>query len=240
MTENYLAIQKPALFTAAHTRRTNRALPTRQGPVCVALITEDDDLQSAVCIAVQPVGLQPRRFLTPWQFEQTSMTETPSILLLDQQQKIDCEDPFTARCLQQSEKTRLILLSESPVTRDVVAAMKAGACTVVDKPVNVETLREAIIDAGRPQDHLGAMPPFPDSGNLSGKLLTLTLQQQRVAQLIYLGKSNRQIADQLSISVKTVESHRNQIMNRLKVRSVAALIRLMIHDNDAIGVFRKP
>jgi DNA-binding NarL/FixJ family response regulator len=61
----------------------------------------------------------------------------------------------------------------------------------------------------------------------------LTAQQQRVAELVYLGNSNRQIAATLTIAVKTVESHRSQIMSRLKVSSVAELIRLMAREKTA-------
>jgi DNA-binding NarL/FixJ family response regulator len=54
-----------------------------------------------------------------------------------------------------------------------------------------------------------------------------------VAELVYLGNSNRQIAATLAIAVKTVESHRSQIMSRLKLRSVAELIRLMAREKTA-------
>lgn len=229
--EYLLPIQQPP-YAAAAGRIISGARPVREDPRPVALITEDDLLQTAVCIAMQTIGPQPRRFLTPWQFEQYSTEETPQILLLDQQQTLDCNDAFTAKCLLQSKQTRLILLAEMPTTRSIVAAMKAGATTVLEKPVTVETLRAAILDAGWSRAGEARSQPGQEASGCSGILLTLTQQQQRVASLVYVGKSNRQIADLLSISVKTVESHRTQIMNRLKVGSVAALIRLMIRESE--------
>ena len=58
--------------------------------------------------------------------------------------------------------------------------------------------------------------------------VTLTARQREILSLIAEGKSTKQVALQLNISVKTVESHRAQIMERLNIHDVAGLVRYAI------------
>ncbi len=55
--------------------------------------------------------------------------------------------------------------------------------------------------------------------------LLLTARQKEVLRLVAQGHTNREIADQLDISVRTVEVHRFNLMRRLRVRNVAQLLR---------------
>jgi len=56
----------------------------------------------------------------------------------------------------------------------------------------------------------------------------LTARQREILSLIAEGKSTKKVALQLNISVKTVESHRTQIMERLNIHDVAGLVRYAI------------
>jgi DNA-binding NarL/FixJ family response regulator len=56
----------------------------------------------------------------------------------------------------------------------------------------------------------------------------LTLREREVLQLIAEGNTTKAIATKLGLSVKTVETHRAQLMERLEARDVAALVRLAI------------
>jgi DNA-binding CsgD family transcriptional regulator len=56
----------------------------------------------------------------------------------------------------------------------------------------------------------------------------LTARQREVLQLIAEGKSTRKIADLLGTSIKTAETHRAQLMDRLNIRDVAGLVRYAI------------
>ena len=56
----------------------------------------------------------------------------------------------------------------------------------------------------------------------------LTLRQREILQLIAEGQSTKQIALSLNISVKTVETHRANLMDRLQIHSIAGLVRYAI------------
>jgi DNA-binding NarL/FixJ family response regulator len=60
------------------------------------------------------------------------------------------------------------------------------------------------------------------------KLEQLTFRQREILQLIAEGQNTKQIADLLGISVKTVEAHRLQLMERLSIHDVAGLVRFAI------------
>ena len=59
----------------------------------------------------------------------------------------------------------------------------------------------------------------------SGEVLSLTARQKEILRLVAQGHTNREIGEQLNISVRTVEVHRFNLMRRLRVRNVAQLLR---------------
>jgi DNA-binding NarL/FixJ family response regulator len=61
------------------------------------------------------------------------------------------------------------------------------------------------------------------------KSIELTSREAEVLQLIAEGFSNKQIAAELCISIKTVEKHRQQVMNKLNIHDVAGLTRYAIN-----------
>lgn len=217
--------------TTQHTKVESNAPPNtrnnRPNQLPVTLISEDESVQANVIAAFRLAGLHISVFLSPFQFEQRPTPTATEILLIDQEQSLAHEDPFISRCLRQPVPPRILLLAEKPETRLVVAAMKVGVAAVLEKPISAESLLRAVrMELERPeiQSDPGNRAERPDR---SVALQSLTDQQRRVAEQIYRGQSNRQIAGTLSIAVKTVESHRAQIMARLRLKSVAELIRLL-------------
>jgi DNA-binding NarL/FixJ family response regulator len=66
------------------------------------------------------------------------------------------------------------------------------------------------------------------TGENQGPLDLLTPRQREILQLIAEGRSTKDIADVLQVSVKTVETHRAQLMERLDIHDVAGLVRYAI------------
>src|SRR5439155_10057250 len=65
-------------------------------------------------------------------------------------------------------------------------------------------------------------------GSAHRKNADLTLREAEVLQLVAEGFSNQQTADQLGISIKTIEKHRQQVMNKLNIHETAGLTRYAI------------
>jgi DNA-binding NarL/FixJ family response regulator len=104
-----------------------------------------------------------------------------------------------------------IIVSQSLTGRQSVAAIRAGAEDIVLKP-SLSRLPSAMKD--------GLVVRRP--------LQKLTERQVEVLQLVTNGYRTRAIAERLGLSVKTVESHRGEIMKRLHVHDVASLVRYAV------------
>lgn len=136
----------------------------------------------------------------------------------------------TAQITAQSPVTRVMILS-SHVTEEVVRrAILAGAAGYLSKGCQAGELASAIqsIAEGNPylDQSISARILSRTHGPgepIDSPLDALTGRQREVLQMIAEGKSTKEIAFALALSVKTVESHRAAIMDRLCVRDVAGL-----------------
>lgn len=99
-----------------------------------------------------------------------------------------------------------------------VEAMRAGAYDFIEKPFDAEHLLSQV---------LGALDDYEDAPALP----VLSKRQRAVLERVLAGKPNRQIAEELDISLKTVEFHRARIMEKLGVRTAAELFRRCLGSN---------
>ena len=101
-----------------------------------------------------------------------------------------------------------------------VAAMRKGAYDFIEKPFDDSRLLGQVLAAIEHADK-----GMSAGGRARERLGRLSEREQQVLDGVLEGKSSREIAAQLAISVKTVEFHRARIMHKLGVRSVAELFR---------------
>lgn len=130
---------------------------------------------------------------------------------------------------------RVIVLSMHAGPEYVARALNAGARGYLLKDSAFDELAAALEAVGARRRYLsraldpGVIERFCD-GLRGGEdeLGLLTPRQRQILQLIAEGQSTRQIAERLHVSVKTVETHRAQLMERLGIRDVAGLVRFAI------------
>ncbi len=107
-----------------------------------------------------------------------------------------------------------------------VATMKKGASDFIEKPFNEAELRasvERMLELARTQGVLARQEQ-----ERAALLARLTSRESQVLDCIVAGRLNKQIADDLGISIKTVEAHRANIMDKLNAATVADLLRLAL------------
>jgi DNA-binding NarL/FixJ family response regulator len=130
---------------------------------------------------------------------------------------------------------KLIFLSQHLNPAYLKHALKLGASGYVLKSGATEELQQAIAAALRSKTYI--TPAFGAeniaslrnrSGELSGAAEELTERQREILQLIINGKVNKEIADILHVSIKTVEFHRARLMAKLGVKTVAELTKVAI------------
>lgn len=118
----------------------------------------------------------------------------------------------------------VVFLSGSAGVPASVRAMKGGAVDFLTKPANARDLLEAIAAACEGQ--LKAREQKNKLDGIQARHANLTPREREVFGGVVSGLLNKQIAEQLSISLKTVKLHRSRMMHKMGVRSVADLARL--------------
>ena len=107
-----------------------------------------------------------------------------------------------------------------------VEAMKIGAVDFIEKPFDQDALK-ALVE--RMLADARAQASETERRRLSEALMArLTAREQQVLERIVAGRLNKQIADDLGISIKTVEAHRANIMDKLNANTVADLMRTVL------------
>lgn len=106
-----------------------------------------------------------------------------------------------------------------------VRAIKAGALDFVTKPFHSQSLLELVQKAILQDTQRKEVLPLTE---ITKRYEQLTQREREVMKLVVEGKLNKQIADTLSIAASTVEIHRAHVMQKMQVRSVAALVKLSL------------
>lgn len=132
-------------------------------------------------------------------------------------------------------RTKIIFLSQHLNPAYLKNALRLGASGYVLKSGATEELQQAIATVQRGKTYI--TPAFGETviarlwnreGELSEETDGLTDRQREILQLIIEGRGNKEIADVIHVSVKTVEFHRARIMAKLGVKSVAELTKVAL------------
>jgi FixJ family two-component response regulator len=104
--------------------------------------------------------------------------------------------------------------------------MKKGAMDFIEKPFKEDdlvSLVERMLDQAR-----SAFSQHQEQASRDALLQRLTTREAQVLERIVAGRLNKQIADDLGISIKTVEAHRANIMEKLNANTVADLLKIAL------------
>jgi DNA-binding NarL/FixJ family response regulator len=155
----------------------------------------------------------------------------PDIVLMDISMKGMSGLEATARLKQEMPAIRVLILSMHASEEYVLQALQAGASGYLLKDAATLELELALAQLARGEIYLS--PPV--SRQVVDSYVqrvaaepALTPRQQEILRLVAGGHSTKEIAFRLALSVKTVETHRSQLMDRLGIHDVAGLVRYAI------------
>jgi len=144
----------------------------------------------------------------------------------------------TRQIISETQGVKVIALSMHSDRRFVLQMLKAGASGYLLKDSAFEELASAIktVMAGQPylspkitdvviKEYIVSLPKNEES-----VFTKITTREREVLQLLAEGKATKQIAAFLNVSVKTIETHRQQIMEKLDIHSVAELTKYAIRE----------
>jgi DNA-binding NarL/FixJ family response regulator len=160
----------------------------------------------------------------------------PAIVLLNMKSSIGSSVVVLKEIVKRFPAVRVIVLAQQEDEARAMRALHAGAAGYLPKSAQATELTEAIETVARGETYISSGVSsktlaryFAGTSGELGKLRrVLTPRQLDVLIFIAEGTSTRQIASTLNISVKTVESHRANLMDRLDIHDVAGLVRYAI------------
>jgi FixJ family two-component response regulator len=200
--------------------------PGRQS---VFVVDDDEAIRDALGLLFRAAGLQVATFESGSAFLKDYRADCAGCLVLDIRMPgmsgLDVQDELHKR----RASLPIVFLTAHGDIPMAVKALKKGAVDFIEKPVDQHRLVLAVLNALR-QDASSArrVPSLPPSTDGAPRLDALSGREPEVLQAVLAGKQTRQIAEELSISVKTVEFHRARIRDKLGVASLAELFRLFI------------
>ena len=134
---------------------------------------------------------------------------------------------------------RVLILSVHDEAEYVLQAVRAGAHGYLRKDSSPNELREAVRAVDRGESYFtpamasrlsDALRIESDRSTRQSKLAQLTSRERDVLEGIANGETNKEIAGRYGISPRTVETHRESLMRKLEIRSVAGLTRLAVEE----------
>jgi DNA-binding NarL/FixJ family response regulator len=164
-----------------------------------------------------------------------ALTLKPAVILMDIAMPMLNGLEATRQVLLANPGARVLILSAHSDDVYVERLTEAGAVGFIEKQTSAEVLTQAIreVAAGRPffsasitkRQQDATSQPRKRDGLPKANARRLTGRENEVLQMVAEGSANKQIAAELGISIKTVEKHRQHLMDKLNIHDTAGLTR---------------
>ena len=170
-----------------------------------------------------------------WEAVKAVQTDAPDLVLMDIAMPGLNGLDATSRIVKESPATRVILLSMHANEEYLQQALQSGALGYLLKGAELAELELAIKTVSRGESYLTpavakyAIEAYREkSEGPTSPLAKLSMRQREILQLIAEGYTTKDIAQRLNVSVKTVETHRAHLMERLEIHDVPGLVRFAV------------
>jgi FixJ family two-component response regulator len=192
----------------------------------VYMMDVDPSLRDALQRLLESVGLRTLACADAEAFLSAYQPDVPGCLLLNLRTSGGSDLGFQQRLREQGIDVPVIMLAGQADVVMAVTALKQGALDFIEKPFNDQILLDGVhhaltVDAARQR----ARAQHQD---LLRRFDTLTAREQDVLRRVVEGLSNREIAEVLNLSRKTVEIHRGKVMQKMEADTLSELIRMAV------------
>jgi FixJ family two-component response regulator len=190
----------------------------------IFLVDDDPAVLKGLARVLRSAGLEVATFNSPSDFLEQHDPSAPGCLVLDVAMPGLNGLELQAALREKGSWIPIIFLTGRGDIPMSVRAMKGGAVDFLTKPVDDERLLKAV-DAALKQDRTERQSRA-ELDDIKERLATLTPREREVLTHVVSGQLNKQIANDLGTVEKTIKVHRARVMEKMKVNSVAELVRL--------------
>ena len=196
----------------------------------VFLIDDDEPVRQAIGLLLKSSGIPCEVFSSGDVFLSAFDPERPGCVVVDMRMPGIGGLDLQARLAAEGRDIPVVIITGHGDVPAAVRAMKQGAVDFIEKPFNDQTLLDAVRRAIE-QDARGRAEGLRRQENRD-RFRNLTEREREVMALVVQGHPNKIIADELTLSIKTVEYHRGRVMNKMEVESVPDLVRAALDVDD--------
>jgi len=197
-----------------------------QAKATVFVVDDDQAMRNSLKWLIESVGVQVESFASADEFLVQYQPGRHGCLVLDVRMPGMSGLDLQEQLAQQNINIPVVIITGHGDVPMAVRAMKSGAIDFIEKPFNDEVLLDAIRRAlafGEQQrshqiEHL----------QIQQRLQHLTPREREVMQMVTEGRSNKEIANSLGVSAKTIEAHRARVMEKMQAGSLAELVRMVL------------
>ena len=192
----------------------------------VHVIDDETDVRSAIALLLRSVGLKSRLYASAQEFLEERLPEGPACLVVDVRLPGMSGLDLQARLARLGRSLPGIVITGPGDVQRAVRAMRAGALDFIEKPFHdqqlLDRVHEALARSARAQDDTDEV------ARVRGLHASLTEREREILGYVVDGRANKVIADDLGLSIRTVETHRARIMSKLGATSLSHLVRLAV------------
>ncbi len=193
----------------------------------VCVVDDDDAVRLSIGLLIETLGLPVRSFASA-----LDVLDDPEALARAHCMVLDVRMPglsgvgLQERLIRLSHTAPIIFVSGHGDVPMVARAMRDGAFDFLQKPFNEQVLLDRVQEAVQVATHRRRLRAR--RAGFQRRLDALTLRERDVMEGMVAGRLNKQIAEDLGISMKTVEQHRARVMEKLQADSLATLVRIVV------------
>jgi len=205
--------------------RRSKAVELRNRPGVVHIVDDDESFRKAIERNLKHAGYEVATYASAEHLLDRLPSESmPGCILLDVRIPGLSGPELQERLSELGSTLPIIFLTGYPDVRTTVRTIKAGAEDFLTKPVSSDQLLQAVERAIAHYEMTRGLKTELDM--IRAHIAALTPRERQVFELVIRGDTNKQVAGALGCTERTIKAHRHRVMEKMHVRSLAALVSL--------------
>ena len=196
----------------------------------VFVVDDDQAMRNSLKWLIESVGVSVESFASADEFLAHHQPGRAGCLVLDVRMPGMSGLELLEHLASENMRIPAVIITGHGDVPMAVRAMKSGAVDFIEKPFNDEALLDAIRRAITFEEQQRSQ--YSENRQIQERLAHLTPREHEVMDMVCDGRSNKEIANILGVSAKTIEAHRARVMEKMQAGSLAELVRMSLAVNN--------